>query len=80
MGTERMSRNTAIDLAELDRRPVNRTLPLNLLDAPRELGRNKVLKAALGPSVEAFLKLKMDEWNDSCRFLTRWDRDHALDC
>ncbi len=55
-------------------------LPLNLLDALRELDRNKVLKAALGPAADAFLKLKNAEWNDYTRHMTDWERDHTLDC
>ena len=55
-------------------------LPLNLLDALRELDRNKVLKAALGPAQDAFLALKMAEWNDYSRHLTEWEREKTLDC
>ncbi|MEM7422629.1 MAG: type III glutamate--ammonia ligase [Pseudomonadota bacterium] len=55
-------------------------LPLNLLDALRELGRNKVLGTALGPAVDALIKLRMDEWNDYSRQLSQWERDHTLDC
>ena len=55
-------------------------LPLNLLDALRELAKNKVLREALGPSVDAFLKLKEEEWNSYCRHLTDWEREHTLDC
>ncbi len=54
-------------------------LPLNLLDALRELDRNSVLKAALGPAAAAFIKLKTEEWNDYSRELTQWERDHTLD-
>ena len=55
-------------------------LPLNLLDAIRELDRNRALKGALGPAADAFIKLKTDEWNDFSRHLTQWERDHTLDC
>ena len=55
-------------------------LPLNLLDAIRELDRNRALKGALGPAADAFIKLKTDEWNDYARHLTQWERDHTLDC
>ncbi|MBY8974486.1 type III glutamate--ammonia ligase [Rhodobacteraceae bacterium NNCM2] len=55
-------------------------LPLNLLDALRELEKNKVLTAAIGPAADAFLKLKYAEWNDYTRHLTQWERDHTLDC
>ena len=55
-------------------------LPLNLLDALRELDRNKPLKAAMGPAADAFIKLKSAEWNDYSRHLTDWERDNTLDC
>ena len=55
-------------------------LPLNLLDALRELGKNRVLKEALGPSVDAFIKLKTEEWNSYSRHLTQWERETTLDC
>ncbi|MEM7056999.1 MAG: type III glutamate--ammonia ligase [Pseudomonadota bacterium] len=55
-------------------------LPLNLLDALRELEKNKVLREALGPAVDALLKLRHAEWNDYTRHLTQWERDTTLDC
>ncbi|MEM6905157.1 MAG: type III glutamate--ammonia ligase, partial [Pseudomonadota bacterium] len=58
-----------------------RKLPLNLLDALRELEKNKVLRAALGEeTVAGFLKLKTEEWNEYTRHLTQWERDTTLDC
>lgn len=55
-------------------------LPLNLLDALRELKKNGVLRAALGPACDAFLKLKRQEWDSYTRHLTDWEREHTLDC
>ncbi len=56
-------------------------LPLNLLDALRELGRDKTLAATIGQeTIAAFIKLKTAEWNDYCRYLTGWERDNTLDC
>jgi glutamine synthetase len=56
-------------------------LPLNLLDALRELGRDKTLSAALGQeTVDAFIKLKMRDWNDYAAHLSQWERDNTLDC
>ncbi|MCH8168464.1 MAG: type III glutamate--ammonia ligase [Proteobacteria bacterium] len=58
-----------------------RRLPLNLLDALRELGRDKTLSAALGQeTVDAFIKLKMRDWNDYAAHLSQWERDNTLDC
>jgi glutamine synthetase len=56
-------------------------LPLNLLDALRDLGRDKGLCAALGQqTVDAFIKLKMIEWNAYTAHLSQWERDNTLDC
>ena len=56
-------------------------LPLNMLDAIRELEKDKGLQVALGQeTVDAYLKLKKAEWNDFCRHLTSWERDTTLDC
>jgi glutamine synthetase len=58
-----------------------RKLPLNLLDALRDLGRDKGLCAALGQqTVDAFIKLKMIEWNAYTAHLSQWERDNTLDC
>jgi len=55
-------------------------LPLNLLDALRELEASEVLAEAMGPLVPSYLKLKHTEWNDYARHLTQWERDMTLDC
>ncbi|QOZ38378.1 type III glutamate--ammonia ligase [Bradyrhizobium sp. CCBAU 53421] len=55
-------------------------LPLNLLDALRALEESQVLRDRLGdPFVNAFLKLKHEEWGSFTRHLTKWERDHTLD-
>jgi glutamine synthetase len=56
-------------------------LPLNLLDALRDLGRDKALSAALGQeTVDAFIKLRTRDWNDYTAHLSQWERDNTLDC
>ncbi len=55
-------------------------LPLNLLDALRELEKSEVLGEALGALVPAYLKLKHQEWNEFSRHLTDWEREMTLDC
>ncbi|WP_366555049.1 type III glutamate--ammonia ligase [Aquibaculum sediminis] len=56
-------------------------LPLNLLDALRELEANEVFRKHMGNDViDGFLKLKMAEWNDYARHLTEWERRTTLDC
>jgi glutamine synthetase type III len=56
-------------------------LPLNLLDALRNLEKNTLLKSEIGEEVMAgYLKLKNNEWNHYCRHLTQWERETTLDC
>lgn len=56
-------------------------LPLNLLDALRQLDGNKVLRAGLGDElVDAYIKLKMDSWNSYASHLSSWERENTLDC
>lgn len=56
-------------------------LPLNLLDALRNLEKSEVLKAALGEAtVAAYLKLRHADWSDYSRHLTDWERQTTLDC
>jgi glutamine synthetase len=58
-----------------------RKLPLNLLDALRETDKSKPVREGLGSAVvDAYLKLKHQEWNAYTRFLTQWERDNTLDC
>ncbi len=55
-------------------------LPLNLLDALRELDRDRKLKAALGSEcAAAFLKLKRQEWDSFAAHFSAWEREHTLD-
>ena len=56
-------------------------LPLNLLDAIRLTQNGKVLKEQLGaPLIDAYCKLKMNEWDDFTKSISQWERDHTLDC
>jgi glutamine synthetase type III len=55
-------------------------LPLNLLDALRNLDRDKGLKAAMGTEFsDAYLKLKHQEWNAYASHFTQWEKDNTLD-
>lgn len=57
-----------------------RKLPLYLLDALRELSRNKVLRGALGDEfLDAYLTIKQREWDDYTRHLSDWERVNTLD-
>ena len=56
-------------------------LPLNLLDALRELEANPVMPAKLGTeTVSAYLKLKYAEWNEFTHHLSDWERENTLNC
>jgi glutamine synthetase type III len=58
-----------------------RKLPLNLLDALRNLENNTLLRSEIGEeAMSGYLKLKHNEWNQYCRHLTQWERDTTLDC
>jgi glutamine synthetase len=55
-------------------------LPLNMLDALREYDKDKGLKEAMGEEFSAaYLKLKMQEWNDFCGHFSQWEKDNTLD-
>ena len=56
-------------------------LPLNLLDAIRLTQKGKSLRAALGDElIDAYCKLKMDQWDDFAKSISQWERDNTLDC
>ena len=56
-------------------------LPLNLLDAIRLFEKSKGLRAALGDElIDAYAKLKHQEWNSFKAEITPWERAHTLDC
>jgi glutamine synthetase type III len=61
--------------------PDAKRLPLNLLDAVRALEASTTLRDALGaPLIDAYVKLKHDDWNAYARHLTEWERQTTLDC
>jgi glutamine synthetase len=60
--------------------PDVKRLPLNLLDALRELEKSEVLNAAMPGFVPSYLKLKMQEWQSYCGHLSDWERSATLDC
>ena len=56
-------------------------LPLNLLDAIRLLDKSKPMRAALGDDlIDAYIKLKNQEWNSYTAHLSDWERQNSLDC
>lgn len=59
----------------------DKRLPLNLLDALRELETSEPLNSAFGAEfMTAYLKLKMNSWNEYSRELSQWERQTTLDC
>jgi len=55
-------------------------LPLNLLDAIREFDSNSEIKQALGTEFsEAYVKLKMQEWNSFTAHFSSWEKENTLD-
>jgi len=56
-------------------------LPLNLLDALRLTEKSKVLREAMGDSfIDAYTRMKHEEWSRYCRHLTQWELENTLDC
>lgn len=56
-------------------------LPLYLLDALREFDKNKILRSALGDEFsDAYMKIKMEDWDNYARYLTDFERTTTLDC
>ena len=55
-------------------------LPLNMLDALRQYDDDGELKAAIGEEFSAaYLKMKMQEWNDFCGHFSDWEKANTLD-
>lgn len=56
-------------------------LPLNMLDAIRELKKDKALGQAMGEEfLQAYVKLRLREWNQFTHHLTDWERQNTIDC
>ena len=53
-------------------------LPLNMLDALRAYDKDKGLKEAMGKEFsEAYLKLKMEEWNSFVSHFSSWEKENT---
>jgi glutamine synthetase len=58
-----------------------RRLPLNLLDAIRAAEASTMLRETLGaPLVDAYARLKRQEWDGYMHHLSAWERETTLDC
>jgi glutamine synthetase len=57
-----------------------KTLPKNLLDALRAFDADAELKAEMGEGfAKAFLKMKLQEWDDYMGHFSTWERENTLD-
>ena len=55
-------------------------LPLNMLDAIRLFEQSEFARTTLGKEFhDAFVKLKLDEWNSYMRYFSEWEKINALD-
>ena len=55
-------------------------LPLNMLDALRAYDKDRGLKEAMGKDFsDAYLKLKMEEWNSFVSHFSSWEKENTLD-
>ena len=55
-------------------------LPLNMLDALRAYDKDKGLKEAMGKQFsDAYLKLKMEEWDSFVSHFSSWEKENTLD-
>ena len=69
------------DKKDFDKAGPLKKLPTNLLDALRLLDKNSDLKALLGKKlVDAYIKLKKNEWQEYSSHLSAWERQTTLDC
>lgn len=67
--------------AEPEKAKGAKKLPLNLLDAIRSLDKSKVLREGLGDDlVDAYVKLRTQDWREYGAHLSQWERDNTLDC
>jgi glutamate---methylamine ligase len=56
-------------------------LPLNLLDSLRAFEASPLFEKAFGTEfVNAYVKLKTENWNEYMRHLTKWEVETTLDC
>jgi glutamine synthetase len=56
-------------------------LPATLHDALRLFEKSKILREGLGGELmDAYIKLKMQEWSDYTSHLSEWERRNTMDC
>jgi len=55
------------------------TIPTSLGEALEELKRDEVIKSAIGPLLQKYLRLKSDEWREYSYKVYDWERQKYLD-
>ena len=56
-------------------------LPLNLLDAIRDLDKSKIIREGFGDGlIDSYVKLKNQEWSSYNKYISSWERNNSLDC
>lgn len=61
--------------------PGLRTLPTSLIEALEHLDHSAMFRSALGDAfVDAYVKLKKQQWQEYSRQITPWERETTLDC
>ena len=67
--------------AEPEKAKGAKKLPLNLLDAIRLLDKSKPLRESLGDDlIDAYVKLRLQDWHAYTAHLSEWERANTLDC
>ena len=67
--------------AEPEKAKGAKKLPLNLLDAIRLLDKSKPLRESLGDDlIDAYVKLRLQDWHAYTAHLSDWERQNTLDC
>jgi len=58
----------------------NGELPLNLLDALRNLQKDKELTSAVGQEIcDAYFNVRMEQWNEYMRHMSSWEIENTVD-
>lgn len=56
-------------------------LPVNMLDALRLTQKSKRVREAMGDDlIDAYTKLRLEEWQHYAHHLSPWERENTLDC
>ena len=56
-------------------------LPLNMLDAVRLFDKSSTVRAGFGDElVDAYVKLKHEDWRNYSSSISQWERETTLDC